>query len=151
MLNDVADVAQSVSVILACMFTIYGIDSWRREFVGKPEWNSRTNPSVFYQARDAIEDMRSPFGYAGEGATWKASQGESPEHKDALDQAFSLVERYKRHAEMFAPEAEPTRRISRGEIELRTVQRCRSRAGPVRSARVLAMASNRPVRNQTRI
>lgn len=35
MLNDVADVAQSVSVILACMFTIYGIDSWRREFVGK--------------------------------------------------------------------------------------------------------------------
>src|SRR4051812_5842817 len=103
MLKESADVAQSISVILTCAFAIYGIDSWRREFVGKRRMELAEEAlALFYQARDAIDAMRSPFGYAGEGTTRKPSEGEDPEDKDALDHAFTLVERYQRHAEMFS-------------------------------------------------
>jgi len=34
-LKDWADVAQSASIIVASVVAIYGIDAWRREFVGK--------------------------------------------------------------------------------------------------------------------
>ena len=34
-LNEMAGIAQSISITLAGLFAIYGFDAWRREFVGK--------------------------------------------------------------------------------------------------------------------
>jgi len=103
MLRDWADIAQSASVILASLFAIYGIDAWRREFIGKRRMELAEEVlALFYQARDVIRAIRSPFGYVGEGGTRKTASDERPEDKEALDQAFVLVERYNRNIEPFS-------------------------------------------------
>ena len=58
--------------------------------------------ALFYQARDVIQSIRSPFGYGGEGETRKPTPNEHPEDKAALDQAYVIIERYNRHNETFA-------------------------------------------------
>ena len=58
--------------------------------------------TLFYEARDIIQSIRSPFGYQGEGTTRKPSPNERPEDKDALDHAYSLIERYNKHVDTFA-------------------------------------------------
>lgn len=103
MLSAWADIAQKVSVILASLFVIYGIDSWRREFVGKRQMELAEEVlALFYQARDIIRAIRSPFGYEGEGTTRKPAPNERPEDKEALDHAYSLIERYNKHVETFS-------------------------------------------------
>ena len=56
----------------------------------------------FYQAQDAISAIRSPGSFGGEGQSRKASSDEDPADKEALDHAFSLIERLQRHSELFA-------------------------------------------------
>jgi len=103
MLTEWADIAQSASVILASLFAIYGIDAWRREFIGKRRMELAEEVlALFYQARDVIASIRSPFGYVGEGQTRKPAPNERPEDKQALDTAFVLVERYNMHVEIFS-------------------------------------------------
>jgi hypothetical protein len=58
--------------------------------------------ALFYQARDVIGEIRNPGGFASEGTTRKPSPGEEPEHKEGLDRAFVLIERYQRHSELFS-------------------------------------------------
>lgn len=102
-LKDWAEIAQSASVILASLFAIYGIDAWRREFVGKRRIELAEEVlALFYQARDIIGSIRSSFGYVGEGETRKPGPNEKPEHKEALDSAYVLIERYNRHTEVFS-------------------------------------------------
>src|SRR5689334_4912630 len=102
MLAESAEIAKNASLILAVFFAIYGIDAWRREFIGKRRMELAEEVlALFYQARDIIEEIRSPFGYGGEGSTRKPSPNERPEDKDALDHAYSLVERYNKHIETF--------------------------------------------------
>ena len=103
MLSAAADFAQSVSIVLASLFVIYGLDEWRREFV----WKRRVDLAeealaLFYQARDAISAIRSPSGYVGEGRSRQPGPDEAPEDKEALDHAYSLIERYQQHSELFA-------------------------------------------------
>lgn len=103
MLSTWADIAQNVSVILTCLFAIYGIDAWLREFVGKRRMELAEEVlALFYEARDIIQSIRSPFGCEGEGTTRKPSPNERPEDKDALDHAYSLIERYSKHVDTFA-------------------------------------------------
>ncbi len=103
MLKEWAEIAQSISLILASLFAVYGIDAWRREFVGKRRMELAEEVlALFYQARDIIESIRSSFGLGQEGATRKPGSNEKPEHKEALDQAYVLIERYNRHIETFA-------------------------------------------------
>ena len=82
---------------------IYGISAWKVEFLGKRRIELAEEVlALFYQVRDAIEAIRSSFGYEGEGKTRKPGPNEKPEHKNALDQAYVLIERYNRHAEVFS-------------------------------------------------
>jgi len=102
-LTEAAQIAQSVSIILAALFAIYGFDAWRREHIGKRRIELAEEVlALFYQARDAIAAIRSPFGYQGEGKTRKPTQNERPEDKDGLDQAYVLIERYNSHSELFS-------------------------------------------------
>lgn len=102
-LTEAASVAQSVSVVFASLFAVYGFDAWRREHIGKRRIELAEDVlALFYQAQDAIAHIRSPFGFGGEGSTRKAAENENPEHKQALDSAYVLIERYRSHAELFA-------------------------------------------------
>lgn len=102
-LAEFAQGAQSVSVILASLFAIYGFDAWRREHVGKRRIELAEEVlALFYQSQDVIESIRSSVGFGGEGSSRKPGPNERPEHKEALDQAYVLIERYNQHTELFA-------------------------------------------------
>lgn len=102
-LAEWAQIIQSASLILASVFAICGINAWRREYVGKRRIELAEEVlALFYQARDAVDAIRSPFGFGGEGSSRKPGPDELPAHKEALDQAYVLVERYSNYTELFA-------------------------------------------------
>jgi len=102
-LKDCIEIAQGLSIIVASIFAIYGFDTWRREYVGIRRIELAEEVlALFYQARDAIESIRNPFGFDGEGQSRKSSGSESAELKQALDQAYVLIERYNKHSELFS-------------------------------------------------
>ncbi|MEY4704121.1 MAG: hypothetical protein RL042_317 [Nitrospirota bacterium] len=102
-LKDLTDLIQSGAVIIASIVAIYGITAWRVEFVGKRRIELAEEVlALFYQAQDIINSIRSSFGYEGEGRTRKPGPNESPKDKDALNQAYVLIERYNRHTELFS-------------------------------------------------
>jgi hypothetical protein len=55
----------------------------------------------FYEAKDRIRAIRSPFGYQGEGSSRKASVNESDAEKQIYDQAYVATERYQKYQDVF--------------------------------------------------
>ena len=102
-LKEITDIAQNISIILASLFAIYGLDAWRREHVGIRRIELAEEVlALFYQARDAIESIRYPIGFSSEGQSRKSNENETDEDKQALDQAYVLIERYNKHSELFS-------------------------------------------------
>jgi hypothetical protein len=100
---DIIALARDLSILLAAWTAIYGIDSWRREFRGKRDIELAEDILVlFYEARDAITTLRSPFGYEGEGSSRKAAPHERPDQKDARDRASVVFERYEKYSDLFS-------------------------------------------------
>lgn len=98
-----AQLFQYVSVIVAALVAVFGIDAWRREYVGKRRMELAEEVlALFYQARDVIRSIRNSVGFVGEGETRKADPNESREKKEALDRAYVLFERYNKHVDLFS-------------------------------------------------
>lgn len=99
---DVTNILESISLILAAWTVIYGVNAWRREYVGKRRIELAEEVlALFYEARDAINYIRSIFGFVGEGSTRKAAPNESPEEKQINDNAYVVFERYNKRQELF--------------------------------------------------
>jgi len=97
-----ASVLQSISVILACLTIIFGVDAWRREFIGKRKIELAEDVLTrFYEARDAIARIRSPFSFSGEGSERTKSPNEGPEASELLDRAYVVFVRYEKEQELF--------------------------------------------------
>lgn len=100
---DIANILESVSIIIAAWSVIISLNAWRREYIGKRNLElAEEILALFYEARDAIIGIRSNFGYGGEGSTRKASENESPEEKRIYDRAFVTIERYNKRIELFS-------------------------------------------------
>ena len=98
-----ADVITSISVAIAAISFTVGISAWRREFVGKRRIElAESVLALFYEAEDAIREIRNPFSYAGEGRTRKRSENEQEEAAELLDQAYVVFERYRNKEKLFA-------------------------------------------------
>jgi hypothetical protein len=92
---EIADVIQSISVILACWAVISGIDAWRREFLGKRRIElSEETLEAFFAVRDAIAFIRNPFSSTNEGSTRERGDYESEEETLLLNRAYIVFERY---------------------------------------------------------
>jgi hypothetical protein len=93
---------KNLSIIVASCTAIYGIGSWRREYVGKKQAELAEEVlCLFYEARDAVQHIRNPFSHGNEGTTRKADENETPEQKEAYDSAYVLIERFNTHIELF--------------------------------------------------
>jgi hypothetical protein len=55
----------------------------------------------FYQARDAIRDIRSPFIRVGEGCTRKKSDNETSTETELLNRAYIVMERFEKKEDIF--------------------------------------------------
>ena len=99
---DAANIIESISIIIAAWAVILGITAWRREFIGKRNLELAEDIlALFYEARDAINGIRSPFAFAGEGSTRKAPPNEDPIDKEVYDKAFVTRERYIKRSDLF--------------------------------------------------
>jgi hypothetical protein len=100
---EVVQVIQGVSVTIASLVAVFGIDAWRREYIGRRQMELAEEVlALFYQARDVIHSIRNPFSFAGEGESRKTDPAEQPEVREALNRAYVLFERYEQHIELFS-------------------------------------------------
>jgi hypothetical protein len=100
--TPILDLIKALSVIVASVVAIYGINTWRRELRGKKEYELAEEVlSLFYRARDIIRAMRSPFAIGGEGSTRKPQDKETAKEKEVRDRAYIVMERFQREKETF--------------------------------------------------
>lgn len=93
----------AISVTVAALAFISGINAWRREFIGKRQIELAEDVlALFYEAQDAIREIRNPFSFGGEGETRKRAEREREEESKLLDQAYIVFERYQKREKLFA-------------------------------------------------
>jgi len=96
-INLIFEILQNISIVIASFVAIYGINSWRTEMVWKRKYELAEEVlSLFYEARDSIEIIRSPYGNTGEGKTRKRKENETEEQSEILDRAYVIYERYEK-------------------------------------------------------
>lgn len=93
---------QNVIAVTALVFAIRGVRNWSRERrdLRRAELAEKTLVAA-YRAKDAIQFVRSPFGWGGEGATRKRSGNETADQTQALDSAFAPIERLNKASDIF--------------------------------------------------
>lgn len=97
-----SDFLESVSIILACWAAIAGIDTWKREFIGKRKIELAEKVlEKYFEVNDAIAFIRNPFSNIGEGKSRKKRDHERPEESELLDRAHIVFERYEAKKEVF--------------------------------------------------
>jgi len=93
----------AISVAIAALSFVAGVSAWKREFVGKRRIGlAESVLALFYEAEDAIREIRSPSAGLDEGKTRQRGQNESEEVSDLLDQAYVAFERYQKREQLFA-------------------------------------------------
>jgi hypothetical protein len=80
----------------------WGLQKWRVEQVGKRQCELAEEAlAPIFEAQDVFDNVRSPFGFAGEGASRERSDDESDKTRKTLDHQFVPIERLNSHAEYF--------------------------------------------------
>jgi hypothetical protein len=93
---------QTVAVIAACWAVISGVDAWKREFVGKRQIEvAEETLAPFFEVKDAIAFIRSPWQRQGEGSSRKRASAETAVDSDLLDRGYVVWERYEEKKDIF--------------------------------------------------
>jgi len=96
------DILAPIATIIASVAVVYGIKTWHKEFIGKRQIElAEDTLTLFYEAQDAIQYIRSMFGHSGEGKTREPGPDENDDEKRILNQAFVTIERYNANRETF--------------------------------------------------
>lgn len=99
-LKEVLDSLQSTSIIFAALMAAYGLDAWRREYVGKRKMELAEEVlALCLETKEIISYIRSSGGFQGEGETRQADADESDQVRRAKNQAFVPIERHNQHIE----------------------------------------------------
>ena len=99
---ELTELAKNISVILGALALILGIRAWKREYIGKRKIElAEDTLMLFYQARDAIREIRNPFGRMGEGSSRQKSENETESETELLNRAYVVFERYQKQEETF--------------------------------------------------
>jgi hypothetical protein len=101
-METILQILQSVSIIIACWVAIFGINAWRREFIGKRRIELAEEVlGAFFAVKDAISYIRSPVSYTDEGSTRKKQNYETEEETKIMNRAYIVFERYGKQKEIF--------------------------------------------------
>ena len=99
---ELSELAKNISIIIAALTLMSGIRAWKREYIGKRKVElAEDTLMLFYQARDAIRDIRNPFGRIGEGSIRQKASNETESETELLNRAYVAYERYQKHEEVF--------------------------------------------------
>jgi hypothetical protein len=98
----IAEIIQYLCVSLASVFAVFGITKWRSEINYKKYTEiAEETRKLFYQVKDAVRVIRSPFGYQGEGSSRKRDSNENADDSKVMDQAYALIERMEKYSDLF--------------------------------------------------
>lgn len=96
------EVITQISAIVALWFAIYGIDSWRREHIGRKRTDTAEEAlALMYEAADAIEHIRHPVSFGSEHGEIERGESESEEQWQARRNANVAFVRYNQYQELF--------------------------------------------------
>ena len=99
-LKEFLDLLQSASIVFAALMAAYGIDAWRREFIGKRKMELAEEVlALVLETREIISYIRSPGSFQGEGESRKADEDETESVRRARNLAFVPIERQNQHLE----------------------------------------------------
>lgn len=99
---ELSELAKNISVIIGALTVISGIRAWKREYIGKRKIElAEDTLMLFYQARDAIREIRNPFGRIGEGSSRQKAVNETASETKLLNRAYVVYERYQKKEEIF--------------------------------------------------
>jgi hypothetical protein len=99
---ELSELAKNISVIIGALALILGIRAWKREYIGKRKVELAEDTLIlFYQARDAIREIRNPFGRVDEGSSRRRSENETESETELLNRAYVVFERYQKKEEIF--------------------------------------------------
>lgn len=99
---DWIDYLNRLSTLMAVLFAIYGIDSWRREHSGKRQIELAEDAlALFYEASDVIKYLRHPLSFSSETESIVRGKSESDSEFQARKNASVVFNRYKEHQEIF--------------------------------------------------
>lgn len=97
------DVFSALSVAIAALSFAWGVQAWRREFIGKRRIElAEAVLALFYEAEDAIREIRNPFVMVGEGKSRERDDTERDEEAEFQDSAYVAFERYQKREKLFA-------------------------------------------------
>ena len=101
-MNEILEIIKSIGVIVASGVAIWGINSWRREAKWKRKYELAEEVLAnFYEAHQAIQIIRSPFGFGHEGSSRPRQDNETKEESQIYDQAYVTRERFERNKTSF--------------------------------------------------
>lgn len=101
-MTELAQFLQAISIIIACWSVIAGIGAWKREFIGKRKIElAESALAGFFEVRDAIAFIRSPWSNMDEGKSRERAAHESKDAAELLDRAHVAFERYQKKREVF--------------------------------------------------
>lgn len=99
---DLAIILQAIAIISACWAIISGVGAWKREYIGKRKIELAEEAlATFFEIRDAIAFIRSPWARGTEGNTRKQSPNETKAESQLLDRGYIVFERYESKKDIF--------------------------------------------------
>lgn len=102
LISIIPAIIYALATFFAAGVAIWGVRSWRSEFRGKRQIElAEDTLELFYNAKDVMNAIRNPISYSDEGSTRKPAENETPEQKESRDTAYIVIERYKKHQDIF--------------------------------------------------
>lgn len=102
-LSDALSLLRDILTFVAALLAVIGVRAWHRDFLGKREIElAEETLRLFYQARDSIRRMRSPFAVGAESSEVTQEPGESDERFHWRRTVAPLWKRYSNDMSLFA-------------------------------------------------
>ena len=102
-IRDGIEILTLISILVGICVAIYGIDTWRREHVGKRQLElAEDTLALFYEAADAIRHMRHVASFGHEMEDVEQQDGESDSQFQARQNASVVFHRYNQHQALFS-------------------------------------------------
>ena len=102
-LSAFKDIAGGFQGLATVGLAVYGIHSWRRDFLGKRQIELAEEVlTLFYRAQDAIRAIRNPGSFATEHEGRQRPEGEEEYQSHVRDVAYVIHQRIQQQEEIFA-------------------------------------------------
>ena len=96
------DLTQALAVVATCLAVIAAVRVWRRQQAGRSHFElAEQTLAAFFEVKDVIAAIRSPFSSSDEGKSRQRSEHEAADEKQLLDRGYIVSERYEKNHTVF--------------------------------------------------